>query len=75
MGVMYDKQKNLSIAVKKISEMDDDELYDYFKIKGHKTPWLWRQLYFRGGVERIESFGNNKGWKTTTIETAKNFFK
>jgi len=75
MGVMYDKQKHLSIAVKKISEMDDDELYDYFKIKGHKTPWLWRQLYFRGGVERIESFGNNKGWKTTTIETAKNFFR
>ncbi len=75
MGVMYDVQKHQAVAVKKISEMDSEELYEYHKAKGHKPAWLWRQLYFHGGVDLIEKLGNEKGWKRGTIEKAINYVK
>lgn len=69
-GVMYDNERHLAVSVKKISEMDVNELYDYFKVKGHKPAWLWRQLYFRGGVSEIEKFGAMKNWKNGTVQKA-----
>ena len=69
----YDTEEFRAIAVKKISEMDVDELHKYFKIKKHKPPWLWRQLYFRGGVSLIKEFGKSKSWRNGTIEAAVNY--
>lgn len=69
-AVMYDTERHQAISVKKISEMDLNELHDYYKIKKHKPAWLWRQLYFRGGKKLIEEFGNSQHWKKGTIEKA-----
>ena len=69
----YNAKEFKAVAVKKISEMDTEELYEYFKIKKHKSPWLWRQLYFRGGIELISEFGAEKGWRKGTIDTAVNY--
>lgn len=69
----YDSKEFKAVAVKKIRDMDLDELHEYFKMKKHKTPWLWRQLYFRGGIELIGKFGKEKMWRTGTIEAAINY--
>tara|TARA_R110002012_G_scaffold43120_2_gene116771 strand:+ start:111 stop:1706 length:1596 start_codon:yes stop_codon:yes gene_type:complete len=74
-GLAYDDQKHIAVKVKKIKDMDLKELNEYFKIKKHKSAWLWRQLYFRGGFDLIERFGNNENWKKGTIEKAKNYVK
>jgi len=74
-GLAYDEEKHMAVKVKKIKDMDLSELHDYFKIKKHKSAWLWRQLYFRGGIDLIERFGKEKGWKKGTVEKAKNYVK
>lgn len=73
--LMYDSNQYKAVATKKISDMDIDELHAYFQIKRHRTPWLWRQLYFRGGVELIAKFGQEKEWKQGTIDAAIEFAK
>lgn len=55
---------------KPIKEMSDYELWDYSKFKRHKPAWFWRQLYFRGGIDRIREFGERNGWKYGTIQKA-----
>lgn len=72
-GVLYDTEKHIAAPTKKIADMNIDELYVYFKAKKHKSPWLWRMLFFRGGAELIRTFGAAKSWKTGTIQTAINF--
>jgi len=74
-GLMYDVQKKTAIAVKKIKDMNDDELLEYFLLKNHKMPWLWRNLYFRGGTKKIEEFGEKNGWKKGSITRAINYTK
>ena len=71
----YDPKEYKAIATKKISDMDLEELHAYFQIKKHRTAWLWRQLYFRGGIELIAKFGKQKGWKQGTITAAIEFAK
>jgi superfamily II DNA or RNA helicase len=72
-AIMYDTVMHVAKPVKKISQMDTDELFDYYKSKKHKPAWLWRQLYFRGGVALLEEFGKEKGWKKGTRDKAINF--
>jgi len=72
-GVAYDGQKHEAIAVKKINDMSNDELFTYYQIKKHKPAWLWRQLYFRGGFDLIDNFGKQKGWQQGTISKAKQY--
>lgn len=68
--IMYDSVKHEAVKVKKIKEMTDDELYEYFKIKKHKTPWLWRQLWYRGREKKIKEFGELHEWDPKTIKKA-----
>lgn len=72
-GILYDTQRHIAAPTKKIADMDLNELYVYFKAKKHKSPWLWRMLFFRGGVDLIKSFGLQHNWKTGTVQTAINF--
>jgi len=74
-GSMYDNETNKLIMVKKLGDMDEKELFIYYKIKGHKPPWLWRQLCYRGGAEKIRSFGRAHHWRQKTIETAIRYTK
>lgn len=58
------------IKAKRIKDMTRSELYNYFRTKKHKTAWLWRQLYYRGGRQEIETFGRAYNWRQSTIERA-----
>ncbi len=71
--LMYDGIHTTKISNKKINDLTDDELYVYYKAKKHKQAWLWRQLYFRGGEERIKEFGILHKWKEQTINEAINY--
>lgn len=70
-----DKESKVIKYVKKTSEMNDDELHDYYKSKGHKPAWLWRQLYFRGGEKKINDFGLKMKWSQETIKKAISYLK
>lgn len=62
-----------AVKTKRIKDMSNQELHDYWKIKGHKTPWLWRQLFYRGGKKSIEQFGKEFNWNPGTINKAIEF--
>lgn len=72
-AIMYDTTKHQAVAVKKLHEMSITELHEYYKIKGHKPPWFWRQLYFRGGEDLLRKFSSDNHWKASTIEKAVNY--
>ena len=74
-ALVYDTEKGRAIPTKKPGDMNLDELHVYFKIKRHKSPWLWRQIWFRGGEELLQEFGEKKGWRPGTIEKAINYVK
>jgi len=69
-SIMFDNQKKKSVKTKRIKEMDFEELHKYWKAKGHKPPWLWRQLWYRGRKNSIIGFGQRFGWSSTTIDKA-----
>ena len=57
-------------GVKRIRDMTNENLYEYWKARGHKSAWLWRQLWYRGGENAIRRFGKQYGWSFGTIEKA-----
>ena len=69
-SIMFDAQSKMAVKTKRIKDMNNQELHDLWKAKGHKTPWLWKQLWFRGGVKSIESFGKEFHWNINTIQIA-----
>ena len=69
-GLMYQKSANTVVAVKKIKDMNVDELYSYFKVKGHNPTWLWRQLYYKTNKTKMAEFLKNKGYSANTITRA-----
>lgn len=69
----FNPETHKAIKTKRVNDMNDQEMFDYFKMKKHKMSWLWRQLYYRGGKEKIENFGVEKGWSKGTIEKAINY--
>lgn len=70
-SLMYDGQK--VVKTKRIKDMTLEELYNYWKIKKHKTAWLWRQLWYKGGINMIEEFGKKYNWSYITIKKAVQF--
>jgi len=60
---------------KKIKDMTAGELYEYWKYKGHKPAWLWRQLWYKGRESAIYKFGRQHNWKPATINKAIIFCK
>jgi len=56
--------------IKKISEMTDEDLEEYRRVKGHKQAWLWNQLNYRGGEDRIKAFARSHHWKPGTLNAA-----
>jgi len=70
-ALMYDGQK--AVKTKRVKNMTLNELNIYWKAKGHKTAWLWRQLWYKGKHVMIEEFGKRYGWSNMTIKKAINF--
>jgi len=71
--IIFDDSLRIGVRTKRLKDMENKELYEYWKIKKHKTAWLWRQLFYKGGPEMIETFGNEYKWSSSTIEKAKEF--
>lgn len=72
-AIMFDNQKKKAIKTKRIKDMTMDELYNYWKTKGHKTSWLWRQLWYRGRESAVIDFGRKNNWNRSTVSKAINF--
>lgn len=70
---IYSPGEKREIKAKRVKDMDFDELYGYWESKKHKTPWLWRQLWYKGRENAIRNFGKQYGWDTSTIKKAINF--
>ena len=72
---IFDTETKQAIKTPKIKDMTDIQLFEYWKEKGHKTAWLWRQLWYRGREKSITNFGRVHGWKSGTIRKAISFMK
>ncbi len=71
--IIIDSQNHTAKKTKLIKEMSNSELHECWKDKGHKTPWLWKQLWYKGGTEKIKEFGKEFGWTQSNIERAIKF--
>ena len=74
-GVLIDEETQQRIVVTPVSKMTDTELLIYFKTKGHKTAWLWRVLWLRGGVEKLHIWAKENRWSKKTLMIALSFIK
>ena len=74
-GAYYDTKQNKIIHVKKVSQMTDDELIEYAKNKGHKSVWIWRQLFYRGREKRIKEVAARRKWSSQTLSEALRYVK
>lgn len=72
-NIMFDAQNKRAIKTKRIKDMNHREINEYWKAKGHKTAWLWRQLYYKGGIREIKLFGEYAGWSGGAINKAIKF--
>jgi superfamily II DNA or RNA helicase len=70
-GVALDLDSGDFIRHKRIKDMSISELESHRDMKNYKMPWLWKQLYIRGGFELVESYCNEKGYNKGTIELAR----
>ena len=52
----------VSLNVKNFKDMDYFELKKYRELKEHKSAWLWRQLWMRGGSDELTKYANWDHW-------------
>jgi superfamily II DNA or RNA helicase len=71
--IVFDDSLRIGVPAKRIKDMSNQELYDYWKLKGHKSAWLWRQLFMKSGSKAILDFGNEYKWQSSTIDKAIQF--
>ena len=63
----------LTASNKSIRSMSHQDLYDYRAKKKHKMPWLWRQLWIKGGEQELDKYAKTYNWSSKTTNMAKNF--
>lgn len=68
-------EEGIVINSKSITKMNWQELTDYRKIKGHKQPWLWRQLWIRGKEQELRAYAAQYFWNPLVTEKAVNYCK
>ena len=68
--LFLDNQQKKVVKTKRLKDMTNAELHYYWKSKGHKSGWLWRQLWYRGKEESIKNFGKEFEWSFGTIKKA-----
>lgn len=66
-------ENGVSIKSKSFSNMDWKELTKYREIKGHKQPWLWRQLWHRGKKKELEDYAAEYRWSKLITDKAINY--
>lgn len=60
----------VSLAVKHFKDMDFEELKIYRDAKKYKQPWLWRQLWTRGGKDEVLRFAEFDNWGKQATQRA-----
>lgn len=63
----------VSLKAKSLPEMDWDDLNAYREIKGHKSAWLWRQLWSRNKEKEIRDYALKYRWSKNVLEQALNY--
>lgn len=66
-------EQGFVINSKSISTMNWEELTNYRAIKGHKQPWLWRQLWIRGKALEIQRYAAKYNWSSMVTDKAINY--
>jgi hypothetical protein len=74
-SIVFDFERKTAVKTKRIKDMTNKELHDYWKSKCHNTSWLFRQLWYKGQEKSIEEFGNEFGWSSSTIKKGIDFCK
>lgn len=68
------KDKNgVSLKSKSFKDMSHEELHKYREIKAHRTSWLWRILWNRGGEKELLEFSEKYDWSKKSTQTAVNY--
>ena len=70
MPVFVNPQTHRAQKTKRPRDMTNAELFRYWRAKGHKTGWLWIQLWMRGGEKALREFAFEQGWRRSTTEKA-----
>jgi superfamily II DNA or RNA helicase len=68
-------EQGIVINTKSPSKMDWEELTQYRAAKGHKQPWLWRQLWTRGKDIELSNYAAKYHWSKPVLEKAINYCK
>jgi len=74
-GIVFDFENKTVQKIKRIKDMTNKELHEYWKAKKHKTYWLFRQLWYKGREDAIEQFGKVFGWTSKTVKKGIDFCK
>ena len=68
-------ENGVSLKVKSFKDMSYRDLKLYRKIKSHKSAWLWRQLWMRGGERELTKYAQWDFWSPQATKRAVNFCK
>jgi len=68
-NIFFDQNEMEFKRVKPVSQMNDIEITEYCEAKGHNRAWLWRQIFMRGGMDRIDL----QNWSAKEKESAKKY--
>lgn len=66
-------ENGVSLKVKSFKDMSYNDLKLYRKIKSHKSAWLWRQLWVRGGEKELRKYAQWDFWTPQATQRAVNF--
>ena len=66
-------ENGVSLKVKSFKDMSYNDLKLYRKIKSHKSAWLWRQLWVRGGEKELRKYAQWDFWSPQATQRAVNF--
>lgn len=63
-------KEGISLKAKSFKDMTHQELHKYREIKSHRTSWLWRILWNRGGESELREFADTYYWNKNLTERA-----
>lgn len=68
-------ENGVSLKSKKFKDMDWAELTKYRDLKKHRMPWLWAQLYKKGGEKELRDYASSYHWGNQITDKAVTYCK
>ena len=66
--LVAEKTKGKNARTIDISKMSFKEIEIFAKIKGYKSQWIWRSIYFTYGMNALKEYGKYKGYSTAWLK-------